>query len=160
MTKPIGLTILVIVFLLIVISLILTLTDSPSETKKGSPENIVQIYIESILEEDFKSSYSLLSDETKIECDFSDYIINIEREVELFNRGTVKHDKTVTVKENQEVIVYIDISVITSTVPFGTNDYTQDEKITLIKSKNPEVPSWKISKTSFVNSCNINPKLK
>ena len=114
MTKPIGLTILVIVFLLIVISLILTLTDSPSETKKGSPENI-----ESILEEDFKSSYSLLSDETKIECDFSDYIINIEREVELFNRGTVKHDKTVTVKENQEVIVYIDISVITSTVPFS-----------------------------------------
>tara|TARA_B110000116_G_scaffold183689_1_gene159166 strand:- start:5 stop:487 length:483 start_codon:yes stop_codon:yes gene_type:complete len=160
MTKTIGLVILVIVFLLIVISLILTLTDSPSEIKKGSPENIVQIYIESILKEDFESSYSLLSNETKVECDFSDYIINIEREIELFNRGTVEHDKTITVKENQEVIVYIDISVVTSTVPFGTNDYTNDEKITLIKSEYPQEDSWKISKTSFVNSCNINPKLK
>ena len=160
MTKTIGLVILVIVFLLIVISLILTLKNSPSETKKGSPENIVQIYIDSILKEDFESSYSLLSDETKVECDFSDYIINIEREVGLFNRVTVKHDKTITVKENQEVIVYIDISVITSTIPFGTNDYTQDEKITLIKSEYPQVDSWKISKTSFVNSCNINPKLR
>ena len=142
MTKTIGLVILVIVFLLIVISLILTLTDSPSEIKKGSPENIVQIYIESILKEDFESSYSLLSNETKVECDFSDYIINIEREIELFNRGTVEHDKTITVKENQEVIVYIDISVVTSTVPFGTNDYTNDEKITLIKSEYPQEDSW------------------
>tara|TARA_B110000263_G_scaffold248476_1_gene263490 strand:+ start:493 stop:1014 length:522 start_codon:yes stop_codon:yes gene_type:complete len=161
MTRAIGLVILAIIFLLIVISLILTLRGSPLQTKNGSPENIIQTYIESIIEEDFETSYSLLSEELKSECAFSDYVMNIEREIELFNSGTVKHNKTLPLEEDVHVILYIDISTVITDVPFGTDEYTREEKITLIKSEYPLGSDsshliewrWEISKTSYLNSC-------
>ena len=61
MSKIIGIIILTTVVSLILLSLFLTLTNSSPQTQKGSPENIVQTYITSIVEEKFNNSYSLLS---------------------------------------------------------------------------------------------------
>lgn len=161
MSKIIGIIILTTVVSLILLSLFLTLTNSSPQTQKGSPENIVQTYITSIVEEKFNNSYSLLSKEIKTECGFTQYINNIEREIELFERGNVIHEKTLELEKDLKVIVYINISIVNTTVPFSTNEYIQEEKITLIKEDiiNDE-PKWKILETSFFNSCEIENELK
>ena len=86
---------------------------------------------------------------------------NIEREIELFERGNVIHEKTLELEKDLKVIVYINISIVNTTVPFSTNEYIQEEKITLIKEEITNDGSrWKILETSFFNSCEIENELK
>lgn len=189
MLKIIGIIILATVLSLIALSLFLTLSNNSLQTKEGSPENVIQTYIEFILEEKFNESYSLLSEEIKSECAFIEYINNIESEIELFERGNIKHTKTVEFTEvaseiklyenindkddfydqnrqefehGEHATVYIDISIVDTTIPFGTDEYTQEETIILTKENiqiNDE-PKWKILNTSFLNSCDIIPTRK
>tara|TARA_Y100000996_G_scaffold415248_1_gene408923 strand:- start:1216 stop:1794 length:579 start_codon:yes stop_codon:yes gene_type:complete len=192
MLKIIGIIILATVLSLIALSLFLTLSNNSLQTKEGSPENVIQTYIEFILEEKFNESYSLLSEEIKSECAFIEYINNIESEIELFERGNIKHTKTVEFtnevaseikfpeydrerseddwddqnwqefEPGEHATVYIDISIVDTTIPFGTDEYTQEETIILTK-ENTQIndgSKWKILKTSFMNSCDIIPTRK
>ena len=124
---------------LLVASIVVGLTQRTTDLPEGTPERAVQLFLRAIEEEDFKSAYSVLSEETQREC-------NIEHFVGAgFRPERLMKDSRVTLKNtrllNGTAVVEARVTQIGSNEPFGASEWSHEERFTLKQ----ESGEWRLS---------------
>ena len=136
-----------LLFILVITSVVLSINRKSHTMKEGTPERIVQIYLQHLSEEDFENAYDLLNKELKSECDFSEFIKNSTLAKARFKGVSLTHKNT---NEFEEVaIVSIEVTSIQTSIPFGADETRREELFTL----SLEDGIWKISDLRFLTGC-------
>ena len=137
----------ILLFILVITSVVLAINRKSHTMKEGTPERVVQIYLQHLFEEDFENAYALLNEELKSECNFSEYITNSTLAETRFKGDSLTHKNT---NEFEEVaIVSIEVTSIQTSIPFGANETRREELFTL----SLEDGIWKISDLRFPTGC-------
>ena len=137
----------ILLFVLVITSVVLAINRKSHTMKEGTPERVVQIYLQHLSEEDFENAYALLNEELKSECTFREFITNSTLAETRFKGDSLTHKNT---NEFEEVaIVSIEVTSIQTSIPFGADETRREELFTL--SLEDEI--WKISDLRFPTGC-------
>ena len=136
-----------LLFILVITSVVLSINRKSHTMKEGTPERIVQIYLQHLSEEDFENAYALLNEELKSECTFREFITNSTLAKTRLKGDSLTHKNT---NEFEEVaIVSIEVTSIQTSIPFGADETRREELFTL----SLEDGIWKISDLRFPTGC-------
>jgi len=136
-----------LLFILVITSVVLSINRKSHTMKEGTPERVVQIYLQHLSEEDFENAYDLLNNELKSECDFSEFIANSTLAKTRFKGDSLTHKNT---NEFEGVaVVSIEVTSIQTSIPFGADETRREELFTL----SLEDGKWKISDLWFPAEC-------
>ena len=136
-----------LLFILVITSVVLSINRKNHTMKEGTPERVVQIYLQHLSEEDFENAYALLNNELKYECGFSEFIANSTLAKTRFKGDSLTHKNT---NEFEEVaVVSIEVTSIQTSIPFGADETRREELFTL----SLEDGKWKISDLWFPAEC-------
>ena len=139
--------VLLLLFILFITIVVLAVNRKSHTMKEGTPERVVQIYLQHLSEEDFENAYALLDEELKSECTFREFITNSTLAKTRFKGDSLTHKKT---NEFEEVaIVSIEVTSIQTSIPFGADETRREELFTL----SLEDEKWKISDLRFPTGC-------
>ena len=137
----------ILLFILVISSVVLAINRKSHTMKEGTPERVVQIYLQHLSEEDFENAYALLNEELKSECTFREFITNSTLAKTRFKGDSLTHKNT---NEFEEVaIVSIEVTSIQTSIPFGADETRREELFTL----SLEDEKWKISDLRFPTGC-------
>ena len=137
----------ILLFILVITSVVLAINRKSHTMKEGTPERVVQIYLQHLSDEDFENAYALLNEELKFECTFREFITNSTLAKTRFKGDSLTHKNT---NEFEEVaIVSIEVTSIQTSIPFGADETRREELFTL--SLEDEI--WKISDLRFPTGC-------
>ena len=137
----------ILLFILAITSVVLAINRKSHTMKEGTPERVVQIYLQHLSEEDFENAYALLDEELKSECTFREFITNSTLAKTRFKGDSLTHKNT---NEFEEVaIVSIEVTSIQTSIPFGADETRREELFTL----SLEDGIWKISDLQFPTGC-------
>ena len=137
----------ILLFILVITSVVLTINRKSHTMKEGTPERVVQIYLQHLSDEDFENAYALLNEELKSECTFREFITNSTLAKTRFKGDSLTHKNT---NEFEEVaIVSIEVTSIQTSIPFGADETRREELFTL----SLEDGIWKISDLRFPTGC-------
>ena len=137
----------ILLFILVITSVVLAINRKSHTMKEGTPERVVQIYLQHLSNEDFENAYALLNKELKSECDFSEFITNSTLAKTRFKGDSLIHKST---NEFEEVaVVSIEVTSIQTSIPFGADETRREELFTL----SLEDGRWKISDLWFPAEC-------
>ena len=136
-----------LLFTLVITSVVLSINRKSHTMKEGTPERVVQIYLQHLSDEDFENAYALLNEELKSECTFREFITNSTLAKTRFKGDSLTHKNT---NEFEEVaIVSIEVTSIQTSIPFGADETRREELFTL----SLEDGRWKISNLWFPAEC-------
>ena len=137
----------ILLFILAITSVVLAINRKSHTMKEGTPERVVQIYLQHLSEEDFENAYALLDEELKSECTFREFITNSTLAKTRLKGDSLTHKNT---NEFEEVaIVSIEVTSIQTSIPFGADETRREELFTL----SLEDGIWKISDLRFPTGC-------
>ena len=137
----------ILLFVLVITSVVLAINRKSHTMKEGTPERVVQIYLQHLSEEDFENAYALLNEELKSECTFREFITNSTLARTRLKGDSLTHKNT---NEFEEVaIVSIEVTSIQTSIPFGADETRREELFTL----SLEDGIWKISDLQFPTGC-------
>ena len=137
----------ILLFILVITSVVLAINRKSHTMKEGTPERVVQIYLQHLSEEDFENAYALLNEELKSECTFREFITNSTLAKTRLKGDSLTHKNT---NEFEEVaIVSIEVTSIQTSIPFGADETRREELFTL----SLEDGIWKISDLQFPTGC-------
>ena len=137
----------ILLFILVITSVVLAINRKSHTMKEGTPERVVQIYLQHLSEEDFENAYALLDEELKSECTFREFITNSTLAKTRLKGDSLTHKNT---NEFEEVaIVSIEVTSIQTSIPFGADETRREELFTL----SLEDGIWKISDLQFPTGC-------
>jgi hypothetical protein len=137
----------ILLFVLVITSVVLAINRKSHMMKEGTPERVVQIYLQHLSEEDFENAYALLNEELKSECTFREFITNSTLAKTRLKGDSLTHKNT---NEFEEVaIVSIEVTSIQTSIPFGADETRREELFTL----SLEDEKWKISDLRFPTGC-------
>ena len=137
----------ILLFILVITSVVLAINRKSHTMKEGTPERVVQIYLQHLSEEDFENAYALLNEELKSECTFREFITNSTLAKTRFKGDGLTHKNT---NEFEEVaVVAIEVTSIQTSIPFGVDETRREELFTL----SLEDGIWKISDLRFPTGC-------
>ena len=137
----------ILLFVLVITSVVLAINRKSHTMKEGTPERVVQIYLQHLSEEDFENAYALLNEELKSECTFREFITNSTLAKTRLKGDSLTHKNT---NEFEEVaIVSIEVTSIQTSIPFGADETRREEFFTL----SLENGMWKISDLRFPTVC-------
>ena len=137
----------ILLFILVITSVVLAINRKSHTMKEGTPERVVQIYLQHLSDEDFENAYALLNEELKSECTFREFITNSTLAKTMFKGDSLTHKNT---NEFEEVaIVSIEVTSIQTSIPFGADENRREELFTL----SLEDGRWKISDLWFPVAC-------
>ena len=137
----------ILLFIHVITSVVLAINRKSHTMKEGTPESVVQIYLQHLSDEDFENAYALLNEELKSECTFREFITNSTLAKTRFKGDSLTHKNT---NEFEEVaIVSIEVTSIQTSIPFGADETRREELFTL----SLEDGIWKISDLRFPTGC-------
>jgi hypothetical protein len=129
----------VLLTVLVVASIVVGLTRREKPLPEGTPERVVQRFLNAIGDEDLKVAYALLSDELKQACSIEQFAGNT------FGRKRDLKNSRVTLKETKHLdgpaIVIARVSSISGSGPFRTSEHAREERFTLVQ----EEGQWRFS---------------
>ena len=134
--------------ILVIISILLGLTQQPTEFEHGSPEAAVQKYLIAAVENDYETAYSLFSKEFRDQCPMRDFAGGTGAFSQLDN-SRVTYEETKYVQETSVVITRV--TYLDNGGPFGSMESSHEQRFTLML----ENGEWKMSGESWpLYSCN------
>ncbi|MEC8891255.1 MAG: hypothetical protein VX426_05940 [Chloroflexota bacterium] len=136
-----------LLFILVITSVVLAINRKSHTMKEGTPERVVQIYLQHLYEEDFENAYALLNEELQSECTFSEFLTNSTLYKTRFKGDSLTHKNTNEFEK--AAIVTIELTSIQTSIPFGADETRREELFTL----SLEEGLWKISDLRFPTVC-------
>ena len=121
--------------------------DDIDDLKEGSPEKIVQIYLNNVIDREFTQAYNTLDLTTKENCPIEKFVMtSIDTSESL--KGTTINLNSVNVFDDNAIVV-VEISSIENSGFFSTYENIRSETL-FLKFRNN---TWSITGASFNQIC-------
>lgn len=142
-SKTVTIAILCSLTLLIATSIYFSFSPRQTSLEEGSPEFIVQSYIQYLLDDNYQKAHNLLSEGS--ECEFITFISVISTNSNYLKQENLFHKETKVFGDT--ATVFIEVSGVETSLPIGVTGYNREESFTLVK----ENGQWRLLKFNYPN---------
>jgi hypothetical protein len=129
---------------LLVVSIVLGVTQRAEQLQEGTPERAVQRYLLAADEDDYKTAYSLLTDELRDRCPMEAFAAGSSGGRTKLDSRRVTHEDTKYVDDTAVVIARV-TNISGGGGPFGSSESSYEQRFTL----SLEEGEWRLARNAW-----------